>query len=363
MSLRLQNIIKKFDKITVLDGVTLDIEAGEFLVLLGASGCGKSTLLNCIAGLEPVTDGKIFIDGLDSTHTEPAHRDIAMVFQSYALYPSMNVARNITFSLECAGVSKKDRKTALHKVAHMLQIDHLLGRKPGQLSGGQRQRVAIGRALVRSPKIFLLDEPMSNLDAKLRNEMRSELRKLHQKLQATFILVTHDQIEAMSMATKIAIFDKGIIQQFGTPDQLYHKPNNIFVADFIGNPKINLITGRLSVQNTRILFNLGDLKIPLDAYDFITPPTQGQQVILGVRPENIYRDINRLQGKNFQQVSLPVKNLELTGADINVQFHIENQCLMCRFLSTRSPDIGSVQTLYIDSTNCSVFDAHTKNRL
>lgn len=363
MSLSLQNIIKKFDKTTVLQGITLDIDAGEFLVLLGASGCGKSTLLNCIAGLEPVTDGKIFIDGTDSTHTEPADRDIAMVFQSYALYPSMNVARNITFSLECAKVSKAERKTALTKVATMLQIDHLLDRKPSQLSGGQRQRVAIGRALVRSPKIFLLDEPMSNLDAKLRNEMRAELRKLHEKLQATFILVTHDQVEAMSMATKIAIFDNGVIQQFGTPDALYHKPTNVFVADFIGNPKINLISGTLSIQGANIFFVVGDIKIPLHAYDFTTPPMDNQPVILGVRPENIYRDINRLEGEHFQQVSLHVKSRELTGADVNVQFNIAGQLLMCRFRSTRMPDIGSMQKLYIDVTNCSVFDGHSKNRL
>ena len=363
MSLVLNNVVKKFDDVTVLKGVDLTVEKGDFLVLLGASGCGKSTLLNCIAGLEDVTDGNISINGVDQTDKEPVERDIAMVFQSYALYPSMDVARNITFALECAGVSKDERKIALDKVATILKIDHLLDRKPSQLSGGQRQRVAIGRALVRSPEIFLLDEPMSNLDAKLRNEMRVELRKLHAQLGATFILVTHDQVEAMSMANKIALFDNGVVQQYGTPEELYHTPANLFVAQFIGNPKINLLEGEIILKGKTPYVKVGDITVPVKGYKGITKPVNGQQVIMGVRPENIYRDRGRLEGQNFQEVTLTVTDTELTGADVNSTFDFGGQSMIVRFRSTRTPQVGDKEKLFIDVTNCSLFDKATGERI
>ena len=363
MSLVLKNIVKEFDDVTVLKGIDLQVDKGDFLVLLGASGCGKSTLLNCIAGLEDITGGNILINDIDQGGIEPSARDIAMVFQSYALYPSMNTARNITFALECAGVPKADRKIALDKVASILKIDHLLDRKPSQLSGGQRQRVAIGRALVRSPEIFLLDEPMSNLDAKLRNEMRVELRKLHAQLGATFILVTHDQVEAMSMANKIALLENGTVQQYGTPEELYHTPANLFVAQFIGNPKINLIEGEISMKGKTPYFKVDDITIPVKGYKASSKPVNGKQVIMGVRPENVYRDKGRLEGQNFQEINLTVTDTELTGADVNATFDFGGQSMTARFRSTRTPDVGSRQKLFIDVTNCSLFDKTTGERI
>ena len=245
MTLKLNDVRKNFDKVEVLRNISLEIEEGDFLVLLGGSGCGKSTLLNCIAGLEEVSSGTIEIKGRNVTMVDPADRNVAMVFQSYALYPTMSVSRNISFGLECKGVSKVERAKAVNRISKLLQIEELLDRKPSQLSGGQRQRVAIGRALVRDPDIFLLDEPMSNLDANLRNQMRSELRELHGKLNRTFILVTHDQIEAMSMATKVAVLDQGYVQQFGTPYEIYYRPQNKFVAEFIGLNKMNFLEGEI----------------------------------------------------------------------------------------------------------------------
>ena len=228
MSLKLTNLAKNFGSVEVLRDINIEIEKGDFLVLLGGSGCGKTTLLNCVAGLEETTAGRIEINGRDVTRFDPSDRNVAMVFQSYALYPTMKVARNISFGLECQGVPRADRQRAVERVAGLLQIADLLDRKPSQLSGGQRQRVAIGRALVRDPEIFLLDEPMSNLDVKLRNQMRLELRELHGNLGATFVLVTHDQIEAMTMATKVAVLDGGHVQQFGTPYDIYYTPRNRF---------------------------------------------------------------------------------------------------------------------------------------
>ena len=248
-SLTISNVKKHFGPLHILKGIDIAIDDGEFLVLVGPSGCGKSTLLNMIAGLDTITDGEIAIDGGRVNELHPKDRDIAMVFQSYALYPNMTVGQNIVFGLEMRGVPKADRDKAMGEVAKLLQIDHLLDRKPGQLSGGQRQRVAMGRALVRHPKIFLFDEPLSNLDAKLRVEMRTEIKKLHQRLKATIVYVTHDQIEAMTLATRIAVMKAGELLQLGTPKEIYENPADLFVAGFMGSPSMNLIPAKLVGSN------------------------------------------------------------------------------------------------------------------
>lgn len=363
MSLKLTNIKKMFGPVEVLHDISLEIDPGDFLVLLGGSGCGKTTLLNCIAGLEKTTSGTVEIMGRDVTDIDPSDRNIAMVFQSYALYPTMTVARNIGFGLECAGMPKKERSQAVQKVAALLKIDDLLHRKPSQLSGGQRQRVAIGRALVRNPDIFLLDEPMSNLDAQLRSQMRSELRDLHKTLNRTFILVTHDQIEAMSMATKVAVIDQGHIQQFGTPYDIFHKPKNKFVAEFIGVNKMNFLTATFSVLNDRPHLVVGNHKTSLQSYEFSNfAPKDGQPVHLGIRPENIYRLKQRLECQEYIAVELKVISSELTGSDVQVLLDFEGQVITSRFRSTRMPEIGSKILVYLDMRNISLFNPQTGQR-
>ena len=363
MSLKLTNIKKMFGQVEVLHDISLEIDPGDFLVLLGGSGCGKTTLLNCIAGLEKTTSGTVEIMGRDVTDIDPSNRNIAMVFQSYALYPTMTVARNIGFGLECAGMPKKERSQAVQKVAALLKIDDLLQRKPSQLSGGQRQRVAIGRALVRNPDIFLLDEPMSNLDAQLRSQMRSELRDLHKTLNRTFILVTHDQIEAMSMATKVAVIDQGHIQQFGTPYDIFHKPKNKFVAEFIGVNKMNFLTATFLVLNDRPHLVVGNHKTSLQSYEFSNfAPKDGQPVHLGIRPENIYRLKQRLECQEYIAVELRVISSELTGSDVQVLLDFEGQVITSRFRSTRMPEIGSKILVYLDMRNISLFNPQTGQR-
>ena len=240
-SIKIQQLTKSFGDTEVLKGIDLDIKDGEFLILVGPSGCGKSTLMNSIAGLEDVSSGDILIDGNNVTDLSPKERDIAMVFQSYALYPTMSVSRNISFGLEMRKVPKVEIEKTVADVSQLLQIEHLLDRKPSALSGGQRQRVAMGRALARNPRVFLFDEPLSNLDAKLRVEMRSEIKKLHKRLGTTIVYVTHDQVEAMTLADRIAVMKDGQVQQFGTPYEIYNNPANRFVADFMGSPPMNFI--------------------------------------------------------------------------------------------------------------------------
>ena len=362
--LKLENLTKSFGTVEVLRNVSFEIEKGDLLVLLGESGCGKSTLLNCIAGLEEISSGRIEINGRDVTGIEPSDRDIAMVFQSYALYPTMNVARNIGFSLECQGVGRAERRDAVERVAKILQISELLNRKPSQLSGGQKQRVAIGRALVRDPVIFLLDEPMSNLDAKLRHQMRQELRDLHGILGATFILVTHDQIEAMSMATKVAVMDGGRIRQFGTPYDIYHAPGDKFVAEFVGLSKMNFLEGRLAFSGSEACVEVGGRRAPLGHYAFAgDKPADGTRVLLGVRPENIYRSKERLEGSSHFEAELEVLKRELTGGDVQVWFEFGGKVVSCRIRSSRMPEIGARTTLFFDLQNASLFHAETGKRI
>ncbi|EJT00824.1 ABC transporter ATP-binding protein, partial [Rhizobium sp. CCGE 510] len=288
--LEISGLRKRFGAVDILKGIDLELEKGGFLVLVGPSGCGKSTLLNTIAGLETITSGDIKIDGRDISGLHPSKRDIAMVFQSYALYPNMTVAGNIAFGMEIRGVPKEERAKAIKQVSDMLQIGHLLDRKPSQLSGGQRQRVAMGRALVRNPQVFLFDEPLSNLDAKLRVDMRTEIKRLHQRMGTTFVYVTHDQIEAMTLATKIAVLKDGVLQQFGTPAEIYNSPANLFVADFMGSPAMNLLNATVEAGSSGLAValerpNAAPLKLPVVSGNHGLSAYAGKQVIFGIRPE------------------------------------------------------------------------------
>ncbi|MBK7518385.1 MAG: sn-glycerol-3-phosphate ABC transporter ATP-binding protein UgpC [Betaproteobacteria bacterium] len=282
IGLQLKGVGKAFGTVRVVQDLDLDVFQGEFVVLLGESGCGKSTTLRMIAGLDEVSEGRIFINGQDVTDVPPKARDIAMVFQNYALYPHMDVAHNMSFALELAGVDAEQIKRRVNEAAAVLNITHLLQRKPKELSGGQRQRVAIGRCIVRKPSVFLFDEPLSNLDAKLRAHMRTELALLHERLGKTTIYVTHDQVEAMTLASRIVIFDKGHIQQVGTPSEVFNQPANLFVAGFIGMPSMNLLEGQVQVQG-------GQARLVGPGFAFRLPDArlQGRNLIAGVRPHTL----------------------------------------------------------------------------
>jgi multiple sugar transport system ATP-binding protein len=284
--IQLRDVRKSYGAVHVIKGVDLEIETGEFMVFVGPSGCGKSTLLRMIAGLEEISGGDVLIDGAAMTEVPAAKRELAMVFQSYALYPHMSVRKNLAFGLETMKVPRDEIDRKIQGAAEILQIGELLDRKPGQLSGGQRQRVAIGRAIVREPRIFLFDEPLSNLDAELRTQMRVEINKLHRRLGATMIFVTHDQVEAMTLADRIVVLRKGVIEQVGTPLELYNKPANIFVAGFIGSPRMNLLPGHIgTVQGHHAQVDLDHGEI-LHA-DFPAPPKPGTTVTVGIRPEHL----------------------------------------------------------------------------
>ena len=306
-TLDLVGISKSYGATEVLRNIDISLASGEFLVLLGASGCGKSTLLNIISGLLSPTSGEIRIDGKRVNHVHPKDRDIAMVFQSYALYPNLTVSRNIGFGLEMRGVPRGKRSEAIERVARMLRIEGLLDRKPAELSGGQRQRVAIGRALVRDPKVFLFDEPLSNLDAKLRMEMRAEIKHLHRMLGTTVVYVTHDQIEAMTLATLIAVMNKGVIEQIGTPEEIYSRPATVFVASFVGAPPMNMIEATLDEQG--LLLDGTTQHLPLSGVSAL-----GRKVFLGVRPE----DIHLADPHHDFAIETTVDFAELTGPNVIV---------------------------------------------
>ena len=282
----------------IIKNLSLDVIDGEFLVLLGPSGCGKSTLLHSIAGLSEISDGRIEIGGEDMTWTDPSQRNIGMVFQSYALYPTMTVERNMSFSLRIKGLPNEEIERRVQRAAEILHLEPLLKRKPSQLSGGQRQRVAIGRVLVREACVFLFDEPLSNLDAKLRNELRRELKLLHKQLHSTMIYVTHDQVEAMTLASRIVVMRNGLIQQIGVPSEVYGKPENLFVAGFLGAPAMNFINGKLVLAAGKLTFVAKQLNLDLSGYDFRQPLTEEQNITLGIRPEHIHiSPQGSLQGK------------------------------------------------------------------
>lgn len=365
-SLDLVNIQKSFGPVHILHDVTIALEDGEFLVLVGPSGCGKSTLMNIIAGLEEPTGGALKLNGRDITQVAPAARDISMVFQSYALYPNMTVAENIQFPLEMRKVDKSTRAERVKGVAKLLQIEHLLDRKPRQLSGGQRQRVAIGRALAREPKLYLFDEPLSNLDAQLRLDMRTEIKKLHQRLKSTIVYVTHDQIEAMTLATRIAVMKGGVVQQLGTPHEVYNRPANTFVAGFMGSPRMNLANAQVVDQAgvVALEFQTGTaqkITVPLaDKFSYLWRYV-GRDVIVGIRPETINLPTANLDHKDFQRAfNAKIEVTEPTGAETLAILNFGGH----EFTATLNPDItvdvGAETQFTVDITKLVCFDVNTE---
>jgi multiple sugar transport system ATP-binding protein len=368
-SLTISNVKKHFGPLHILKGIDIAIDDGEFLVLVGPSGCGKSTLLNMIAGLDTITDGEIAIDGTRVNERHPKDRDIAMVFQSYALYPNMTVGQNIVFGLEMRGVAKPERDKAMGEVAKLLQIDHLLDRKPGQLSGGQRQRVAMGRALVRHPKIFLFDEPLSNLDAKLRVEMRTEIKKLHQRLKATIVYVTHDQIEAMTLATRIAVMKAGELLQLGTPKEIYESPADLFVAGFMGSPSMNLIPAKLAGANGSLAIEVtraegGPATLPLVNGCAGWAAYAGKDVILGVRPEHISDPTNtEALGPDHRPLDALVEVTEPTGPDVLAVMMLGGVEATARLRADTKARPGELSSFMVDMGKVCLFDPKTERRI
>ncbi|WP_172147347.1 ABC transporter ATP-binding protein [Pseudomonas tumuqii] len=363
-TLELRNVNKSYGSglADTLKNIEISIDSGEFLILVGPSGCGKSTLMNCIAGLEDISGGAILVDDQDISGMSPKDRDIAMVFQSYALYPTMTVHGNIAFGLKMRKMAPAAIEEEVARVAKLLQIEHLLGRKPGQLSGGQQQRVAMGRALARRPKIYLFDEPLSNLDAKLRVEMRTEIKLMHQRLKTTTVYVTHDQIEAMTLGDKVAVMKDGIIQQFGTPKQIYNDPANLFVASFIGSPPMNFIPLRLQRRDGQLLALLDSgqarCELPLGAME---AGFEDREVILGIRPEQILLATD--ESRNQSSIRAEVEVIEPTGPDTLVFVELNQTKVCCRMAPDDAPQVGQTLELQFDPSKVLLFDAKSGERL
>jgi len=356
-TLSINSIRKSFGAVEVLNNIDIEVEDGGFLVLLGPSGCGKSTLLSIIAGLENSSGGDILIGDRNVNDVHPKDRNIAMVFQSYALYPTMPVRRNIGFGLEMRKVDAREREAAVQRAAELLQIEHLLDRKPGQLSGGQRQRVAMGRAIVRNPDLFLFDEPLSNLDAKLRVEMRTEIKRLHDRLGTTTVYVTHDQVEALTLGTKVAVMKGGVIQQLADPETIYDRPANMFVAGFIGSPTMNFLSGTLEqgvgglvLRHSAGALALGGLQQDVGAF-------VGREVTAGIRPETL--DV----GEGAAGLSGIVDVVEPTGPDTMVIVSVGGQLITARLGPKARPKPGDTLNLSVDTAAINLFDPVTGNRI
>ncbi len=352
----IRNLSVRLDDSEIIKNLDLDVVDGEFLVLLGPSGCGKSTLLHSIAGLIEVTDGRIEIGGEDMTWVDPSQRNIGMVFQSYALYPTMTVERNMSFSLRIKGLPAAEIERRVRRVAEMLQLEPLLKRKPSQLSGGQRQRVAIGRALVREACVFLFDEPLSNLDAKLRNELRRELKLLHKQLRSTMIYVTHDQVEAMTLASRIVVMRNGMIQQIGVPSEVYEKPENLFVAGFLGAPGMNFINGKLDITVSGPALVSTQLNMSLSDYAFRQPPAKEQAVVLGIRPEHI-RITSQGRLKGIVSLVEPMGNHQIVWIDYY------GNMLSCIVQEMIEYQLDEQIHFDIDIARASLFDPAEEHRL
>ena len=368
-ALSIRNVFKRFGATEVLKGIDIEAQDGEFLILVGPSGCGKSTLLNMIAGLDTISSGDIAIGGRVVNDLSPKDRDIAMVFQSYALYPNMSVRNNISFGLKIRKVPRDKQDEIVARVAKTLQMEHLLERMPSQLSGGQRQRVAMGRALARDPALFLFDEPLSNLDAKLRVEMRTEIKLLHERLKATIVYVTHDQIEAMTLGDRIAVMKDGVVRQLATPQEVYDNPADLFVAGFIGSPSMNFIRCPVAQSEGRVGVQLREGG---ETFLFPAPaPVQkglgawvGKEVVLGIRPEQI-TDKTAFTGVNPDLVtrSAKVEVVQPTGPDTLILIHLNDTPVTCRIHPEANARPGQSMTLMFDLSKLVFFDPQTKARI
>lgn len=368
-SLIIKDLYKSYDDTEVLKGINIALEAGEFLVLVGPSGCGKSTLLSSIAGLEEINTGTISLGENDITHASPKDRGLAMVFQSYALYPNMTVRENIEFGLKISKYSKEEINHRIQNAAEILHIEPLLNRKPGQLSGGQRQRVAIARSISREPDMYLFDEPLSNLDAELRVKMRAEIKKLHKRVKKTIVYVTHDQIEAMTLADKIAIMNKGRIQQFDSPSNIYEDPCNLFTAGFIGSPSMNFIDVEINKKDDKFFINLKNESgvvnsIYLDAKFENLDKYVGKTVIAGLRPEHIqngFRDAS--VAKELQELEAKINIQELTGSDVFLYITLNDTDVIARVSPSGAKGDGENIHLKVWAKKIIFFDKETENRI
>lgn len=370
----LRNVCKQFDSEHYgVKDFNLDIHDKEFVIFVGPSGCGKSTTLRIIAGLEEITDGELWIDGELSNYLEPKERGMSMVFQNYALYPNMTVYGNMAYALKIRKLPKDEIDRKVHEVAKILEIDQLLDRRPAALSGGQKQRVAIGSAIIRKPKAFLMDEPLSNLDAKLRAQMRVELVKLHKQLDTTIIYVTHDQTEAMTLGTKIVVMKDGLIQQVGAPQSIYDNPVNLFVAGFLGSPSMNFFRCTVKAEeNNRTALLLDDAKTVKKVYldgtrgKQIADRYNGRHVILGIRPEDIYEfaEAKKLGIENESvDVDEPVVNREMLGAEVILYFDEQGKTLAVRLSPENQTQVGEKVSLYFDMEKAHVFDPETEENI
>ncbi|MBC8333683.1 MAG: sn-glycerol-3-phosphate ABC transporter ATP-binding protein UgpC [Anaerolineales bacterium] len=360
-SVTYKNVVKEFGDVTAVNDMNIEVADKEFLVLVGPSGCGKTTALRLLAGLEEITRGEISIEDRVVNDVAPKDRDIAMVFQSYALYPHLSVYDNLAFGLKLRKTPKTEIKRRVEEAASILRIEELLDRKPRQLSGGQRQRVAVGRAIVREPKVFLFDEPLSNLDAKLRVQMRAEISKLHKKLQTTFVYVTHDQVEAMTMASRIAVIDKGVLLQIDTPQELYDKPDNLFVAGFIGSPAMNFFPAKLRKDGTKVYVD-GDefsAQIPSSlagAYENYA----GKQIIFGIRPEDIHNPDFVPPNTKIELVPAKVDVTELMGNEIFLHLMTGDVSFVARVDPRSKFGVGENVQVAFDMDSFQIFDAETE---
>jgi multiple sugar transport system ATP-binding protein len=360
-----KNLNKYYDNgFHAVKDVNFEAKDKEFMVLVGPSGCGKTTVLRLIAGLEEISSGEIFIGDTMVNNKAPKERDIAMVFQNYALYPHMTVYDNMAFALKLRGESKAEIKKKVDQSAALLGIESMMTRKPGQLSGGQRQRVALGRAIVRNPKVFLFDEPLSNLDAKLRVAMRAEIVKLHRTLENTMIYVTHDQIEAMTMADRIVVMKDGVIHQIDTPLTIYNHPANVFVAGFIGSPAINMVTGKIAARDGALSFDSGDYQLKLtDDQQSKLKKFENKEIIMGIRPEDIY-DSRHDSMAEFPQKFVPVCDLvEPLGSEFHVVLKTRQYSFVARFDPKELPKVGKDLPVSVDMTKAHFFDPESEETL
>lgn len=363
-SVTYEHVYKKFGDVVAVDDLDIQVADKEFLVLVGPSGCGKTTALRLLAGLEEITSGRILIGDRVVNDIAPKDRDIAMVFQSYALYPHLSVYDNMAFGLKLRKVPRQEIDRRVKEAAEILGIQNLLDRKPRQLSGGQRQRVAVGRAIVREPKVFLFDEPLSNLDAKLRVAMRAEISKLHQRLQTTFIYVTHDQTEAMTMATRIAVINKGKLQQLDTPQNLYDRPENLFVAGFIGSPAMNFFNGKLVKDGDKLIVDTGDFAVPVPPERAkVYLPHTGKNIVFGIRPENIHDPDFIPPGIHAEKVAARVDVTELMGNEIFVYLVSGQNTFIARVDPRSRFRIGDQVQIAFNMDNFHIFDADTEKAI